>query len=662
MATNTLFQEYPAREFGPNDVFDYHLGDLSLSPEDCDLIARMNGFDTDPASEFSSEPWFSDFVNYDAPDGLLPGALGNLGAFPDAGPMGNVGMVPNGGFFDPSFDCNTNNGQFQDMVLYDQPYDLTTTIRQAVEAQAAVNTSCSSQKEKRMEASIAFHMQRLQESPLTDPYTSPEFSSPSSSYMGQGSASPTSTGASQTPASATTDGVSTPTLSGPDQPGGVELVLDLNMNATTNLPKKHKPRSQAQRDNYIKVRKHGACEKHKKQHKRCNCLEKKASLVDVHDGTIIQPPKHATLQSFAPRSTQSSLPSRSTPRDTAHDTLLDLAHNPTHIPRPPRPSIQPISRNDTDIQPHSSTPRCPRSEILWSLYRRHDRPSLDYAAQHSVSVNDKRAKLPTGPQIQLASNSRVVNTDTQQLGKNEISRRLQSRSTLQNHDTAQSTCHTYTKGSRIEHIHQRQSHEKIQSTGTRAGMLPVRPPATANAPGTTPFANNAQNHTLPKYAGRLQRTLVSDKAPSIITSGTLPSGSNGKNRTPECAGRKVQRTLESTRSFWQAPAITTLPGSNGKIRTAREDVGKRTVVSMHSQAPATTSGKILPGSNAQSTLPEYAGRVIQRMLGSVFSLWQAPSALTSLVGSYFGKAIIGCLKQYWSARKSLGICGSSRIV
>lgn len=368
------------------------------------------------------------------------------------------------------------------------------------------------------------------------------------------------------------------------------------------------------------------------------------------------------MQSFAPRSTQSSLPSRSTPRDTAHDTLLDLAHNATHIPRPPRPSIQPISRNDTDIQPHSSTPRCPRSEILWSLYGRHDRPSLGYAAQHSVSVNDKRAKLPTGPQIQLASNSRVVNTDTQQLGKNEISRRLQSRSTLQNHDTAQSTCHTYTKGSRIEHIHQRQSHEKIQSTGTRAGMLPVRPPATANAPGTTPFANNAQNHTLPKYAGRLQRTLVSDKAPSIITSGTLPSGSNGKNRTPECAGRKVQRTLESTRSFWQAPAITTLPGSNGKIRTAREDVGKRTVVSMHSQAPATTSGKILPGSNAQSTLPEYAGRVIQRMLGSVFSLWQAPSALTSLFGSYFGKAIIGCLKQYWSARKSLGICGSSRIV
>jgi hypothetical protein len=48
----------------------------------------------------------------------------------------------------------------------------------------------------------------------------------------------------------------------------MEMVLDLNMNATANVPKKQKPRSQAQRENYIKARKYGACEKHKKQHKR----------------------------------------------------------------------------------------------------------------------------------------------------------------------------------------------------------------------------------------------------------------------------------------------------------------------------------------------------------------------------------------------------------
>lgn len=50
--------------------------------------------------------------------------------------------------------------------------------------------------------------------------------------------------------------------------GGVEMVMDLKMNATVSLPRKHRPRTQEQRDRYIAVRNKGACEKHKKQHKR----------------------------------------------------------------------------------------------------------------------------------------------------------------------------------------------------------------------------------------------------------------------------------------------------------------------------------------------------------------------------------------------------------
>ncbi|KAL2006901.1 hypothetical protein VTN00DRAFT_9569 [Thermoascus crustaceus] len=61
--------------------------------------------------------------------------------------------------------------------------------------------------------------------------------------------------------------------------GGVEMVLDLNMNASTCLPKKQKPRTRAQRESYINVRRNGACEKHRKQHKKCNCLEKASSRV-----------------------------------------------------------------------------------------------------------------------------------------------------------------------------------------------------------------------------------------------------------------------------------------------------------------------------------------------------------------------------------------------
>ena len=50
--------------------------------------------------------------------------------------------------------------------------------------------------------------------------------------------------------------------------GGVELVMDLNMNVATTMPRKHKPRTQAQRERYLAVRSQGACEKHKRQHKR----------------------------------------------------------------------------------------------------------------------------------------------------------------------------------------------------------------------------------------------------------------------------------------------------------------------------------------------------------------------------------------------------------
>ncbi|KAI1933310.1 hypothetical protein LOZ66_006501 [Ophidiomyces ophidiicola] len=63
--------------------------------------------------------------------------------------------------------------------------------------------------------------------------------------------------------------------------GGVELVMDLNMNTATTLPRRHRPRTQAQRERYLAVRNRGACEKHKKQHKRCTCVDKDISL-DEH--------------------------------------------------------------------------------------------------------------------------------------------------------------------------------------------------------------------------------------------------------------------------------------------------------------------------------------------------------------------------------------------
>lgn len=157
-----------------------------------------------------------------------------------------------------------------DSTFYDYPqYDASFDFRQVVEAQAAADPRVASIKEKRREAAIALHLQRLCEATALDLDMSSDsntsFSSPAWSEYVRGSNSPQSTSASP----------KTPSAPAPAA-GGVEMVLDLNMNTAANLPKKQKPRSQAQKENYIKARKYGACEKHKKQHKRVSsppCLD-----------------------------------------------------------------------------------------------------------------------------------------------------------------------------------------------------------------------------------------------------------------------------------------------------------------------------------------------------------------------------------------------------
>ncbi|CDM32118.1 hypothetical protein DTO013E5_3662 [Penicillium roqueforti] len=169
------------------------------------------------------------------------------------------------------------------------PYDSSNTFRNLVEAQAAADPRVGSIKEKRREAGIALHLQRLCDDTALDLDMSSDsntsFSSPSWSEYVRGSISPR-------PSPETTS------VSEAPPPGGMEMILDLNMNAAANVPRKQKPRSQAQKENYIKARKYGACEKHKKQHKRCNCLEKAAARAsDVPMNAALQPrPRQTTPQ------------------------------------------------------------------------------------------------------------------------------------------------------------------------------------------------------------------------------------------------------------------------------------------------------------------------------------------------------------------------------
>ncbi|OQE18797.1 hypothetical protein PENFLA_c020G08651 [Penicillium flavigenum] len=196
------------------------------------------------------------------------------------------------------------------------PYDSTNTFRNLVEAQAAADPRVATIKEKRREAAIALHLQRLCDATALDLDMSSDsntsFSSPSWSEYVRGSSSPR-------PSPENTS------VSEAPPPGGMEMVLDLNMNAAANVPKKQKPRSQAQKENYIKARKYGACEKHKKQHKRCNCLEKAAARVTASDvpmnAALQERPRQPMLQVPIPEARYSDSP--------GHDTL---SNSPQTLP------------------------------------------------------------------------------------------------------------------------------------------------------------------------------------------------------------------------------------------------------------------------------------------------------------------------------------------
>ncbi|KAJ5692943.1 hypothetical protein N7462_002366 [Penicillium macrosclerotiorum] len=222
------------------------------------------------------QPAFSDLVNFDLP---------SEGFYVDQSPA--MGMIPD---HTPAMEHAMFTGYYHQ---YDPSFD----FRQMVEAQAAADPRVASIKEKRREAAIALHLQRLCDATALDLDMSSDsntsFSSPAWSEYIRESSSPQSASASpQTPSAP-------PPASGN---AGLELVLDLNMNATTNLPKKQKPRSQAQKENYIKARKYGACEKHKKQHKRCNCLEKAAAArLGVNDVSL-----NAAFQERSQRSSHST--------------------------------------------------------------------------------------------------------------------------------------------------------------------------------------------------------------------------------------------------------------------------------------------------------------------------------------------------------------------
>ncbi|CAG7924595.1 unnamed protein product [Penicillium olsonii] len=311
-------------------------------------------------------------------------------------------MTMDGGFMNdpaaPLFDDASFTGY--------NPYDGSNAFRNMVEAQAAADPRVATIKEKRREAAIALHLQRLCDATALDLDMSSDsntsFSSPSwSDYMRE-STSPI-------PSPKTTAAEAPP-------PAAMEMVLDLNMNAAANVPKKQKPRSQAQKENYIKARKYGACEKHKKQHKRCNCLEKAAARAAASESpntaafqeqlrlqtSVLRDSRYPVSPGQVPSSQLQSLPSvkpirKSPSSSSGHDTIIQLPTVPQDVVRPKSQKSTPPGRDSMLPGVPSFNNMSPQDMVI---------KSGKLVAKNAISTLEKTA--PPGRIVSSASAGRDV--------------------------------------------------------------------------------------------------------------------------------------------------------------------------------------------------------------------------------------------------------------
>ncbi|EGC45184.1 conserved hypothetical protein [Histoplasma capsulatum var. duboisii H88] len=173
------------------------------------------------------------------------------------------------------------------------------TLKDLALARAAKDTRPVSQKTKQMDASIELYLQLQNDlssgfqeecapaaqsmvwQPSSTTISDSSFDNNSFSLTGSPGSS-TGTVPELSPASITRVGSAS---AGPSRPtplpasGGVQMVLDMNLNETTSLPRKHRPKTQEERQRYIAVRRQGACEWHRKQRKRCTCVDKTNSAL-----------------------------------------------------------------------------------------------------------------------------------------------------------------------------------------------------------------------------------------------------------------------------------------------------------------------------------------------------------------------------------------------
>ncbi|KAH8693916.1 hypothetical protein BGW36DRAFT_212649 [Talaromyces proteolyticus] len=146
-------------------------------------------------------------------------------------------------------------------------------FRPAVDNWAAGDARARPMKEKRRDAAIDFHIQRSSSAPHYPHSLPAKPQQASDAHSASYSRESSQESFTEKPQSVGSVSHATPGSSRSEQfsegtPGSMELVLDMNMNAATQLPKKQRKRTKAEIEDYINVRRNGACLKHRKQHKK----------------------------------------------------------------------------------------------------------------------------------------------------------------------------------------------------------------------------------------------------------------------------------------------------------------------------------------------------------------------------------------------------------
>ncbi|RLL95627.1 hypothetical protein CFD26_102690 [Aspergillus turcosus] len=625
-ANQSLYHmEHPARaeewvDF--NNSFEFAPGYLesnppsldSISPKDLELVySDADALNWDSEAAQWPQSAFSDLVTFEDPligSTEMPLDMAGFSETVPPPPSFPEAECPVSAFDDTwsSFDASNMAENFYSPSMY----------RQLIESQAAADPRCFSKKEKRLEASIALHLQRLQDAATADLNLSSDscgsFSSPcwpdstGSASESQSRGSPSSTSPSEPFTKS-----STPPSSRPSPvSGGLELVLDLNMNTTTNLPKKQKPRSQAQKENYIKVRKYGACEKHRKQHKRCNCLDKSASRV-LNDSAV------AALA----QSTKAQLEVRNTGQNVV---LATKRLSTSTLPTLP-PAI--LDRN----RAVKSVPGSVQPSTVIS-------PTVKANVQHvERSVHNAAGRVNTVIPPTVSTNVQP------------------SRRSAHNSAGQANTAVSWTPTSNASVMGR-----IVQNSGGRA-IISVKSPVNIQrserlAQSSAGRQNTAHAHMSPKEARPWRTVDHTSSVPGPLVTQNTQTPTAGFRGRQDGAVRAVHFT----------PGL--LRESSSVLRpfryrpTSQHDVGK-VAESQSTQANKHVKGKenfwlnsrtwSLPGSQAEviqnSTVAEYAGAVVRNTALAFSAFWQSSTSLTSWAGVLLGRLVLSSSRQHMLARK-----------